>query len=94
MGPASAYAAVLKSIDHDVESLAASHPEMFTFDDYEEGIVDIRDFQTTGVVAFARGCPFYSLQSGRLEVLGRRVYVKEQYRLDCVEAMQTLVGKL
>lgn len=94
MGSASAYAAVLRSIDQDVEGLLASNPEIFSFAEREDGVVDIRDFQTTGVVAFARGCPFYSLPSGRLDLSGKRVQVKEDYRLNCVEAMDDLVAML
>jgi hypothetical protein len=94
MGPASAYGAVLKSIDQDVEGLLTSHPEHFTFSSMNEGLVNIRDFQTTGVVAFARGCPFYSLRSGRLDVMGQRIQVNEPYRRDCVTAMEGLVTKL
>jgi hypothetical protein len=48
-------------ISEDVSSLIHSNPEMFTFSSVRQGIVEIRDFQTTGVVAFARGCPFYRL---------------------------------
>jgi cellulose biosynthesis protein BcsQ len=94
MGPASAYGAVLRSIDHDVEALLKAHADKFTFSDITEGVVDIRDFQTTGVVAFARGCPFYRLQSGRLDVMGQRIQVNEPYRVQCVEAMEGLVNKL
>jgi len=94
MGPASAYGAVLRSIDQDVAALLDSHGDKFTFTGLGDGVVDIRDFQTTGVVAFARGCPFYSLQSGRLDVMGQRIQVNEPYRLQCVEAMESLVSKL
>lgn len=94
MGSASAYSAVLRSIDRDVAGLMRSNPEIFTFSKGGDGVVDIRDFQTTGVVAFARGCPFYSLKSGRLYVGGKRVQVKEDYRLNCVAAMDELVAKL
>ncbi len=94
MGSASAYSAVLRSIDRDIEGLMSSNPDIFTFSDGGDGVVDIRDFQTTGVVAFARGCPFYSLRSGRLYVGGKRVQVKEDYRLNCVAAMDELVAKL
>ncbi|MGC5050107.1 ParA family protein [Micromonospora sp. DT48] len=94
MGPASAYAAVLRSITVDVQKLMASHPDIFTFDDIDNGLVNIRDFQTTGVVAFARGCPLYALNSGKLDVMGHRVSVHEDYRLNCVEAMDTLTAKL
>ena len=94
MGPASAYAAVLRSIKQDVASLLKSHPHVFTFKEADEGLVDIRDFQTTGVVAFARGVPFYSLPSGRLDVMGQRVTVKEEYRQNCIDAMEELVSVL
>lgn len=94
MGPASAYGAVLRSIDNDVERLLQSHAEHFTFDSMADGVVNIRDFQTTGVVAFARGCPFYSLRSGRLDVMGQRIQVNEPYRRDCVRAMEELVSAL
>ena len=94
MGSASAYAAVLRSIDHDVDALMKSNPDIFTFTDSEEGVVEIRDFQTTGVVAFARGCPFYSLSSGKLDVTGQRVRIKEEYRVNCVNAMEELVATL
>ncbi|MEU1504918.1 ParA family protein [Kitasatospora sp. NPDC005748] len=94
MGPASAYAAVLRSIEEDVAKLLESNPDIFTFDATEDGLVDIRDFQTTGVVAFARGCPLYGLQSGRLDVMGHRVTVHEDYRANCVEAMESLTALL
>lgn len=94
MGPASAYAAVLRSIDQDVARLLASNPEIFTFTSTSAGVVDIRDFQTTGVVAFARGCPLYGLQAGRLDVMGHRVSVSEEYRQNCVAAVQALSSKL
>ncbi|MDX2388836.1 ParA family protein [Streptomyces sp. DK15] len=94
MGPSSAYAAVLRSIDKDISSLLKSNKDIFAFDTVEEGVVDIRDFQTTGVVAFARGCPFYKLPSGKLDVMGQRIQVNEQYRLNCVEAIDNLVELL
>jgi hypothetical protein len=94
MGPASAYAAVLSSIHGDVASLLSAHPEMFTFEQVDQGFVDIRDFQTTGVVAFARGCPFYGMTAGRLDVMGQRIQVKEEYRQNCIDSMLALVAKL
>lgn len=94
MGPASAYAAVLRSIADDAKVLLKSHPDMFTFDTVDKVLVDIRDFQTTGVVAFARGCPFYGMHSGRLDVMGHRVQVNEPYRLACVEAIDDIVARL
>ncbi|MBD2412618.1 ATPase [Nostoc calcicola FACHB-389] len=94
MGPASAYAAVLRSIEQDVASLINSNHEIFTFPEVEQGIVSIRDFQTTGVVAFARGCPFYRLPSGKLDIGGRRVQVQEKYKNDCIQAIDALVNML
>lgn len=94
MGPASAYGAVLKSIDQDVSALLRSHPQHFSFNTMAEGVVDIRDFQTTGVVAFARGFPFYAMSSGRLDVMGQRIQVNEPYRKQCVKAVDELVAML
>ncbi|MBD2505131.1 ParA family protein [Anabaena azotica] len=94
MGSASAYAAVLRSIEEDVSSLIHSNPEMFTFSSVKQGIVEIRDFQTTGVVAFARGCPFYTQPSGKLTIGTQRVQVKEDYRQNCIDAIDDIVKKL
>ncbi|MEZ7240820.1 ParA family protein [Rhodococcus sp. GXMU-t2271] len=94
MGPASAYAAVLRSIDTDVEKLMSSNPEIFTFDALSEGLATVRDFQTTGVVAFAKGSPLYGLKPGKRDVMGHRVIVHEDYKENCVKAMDELVAKL
>jgi len=94
MGPASAYAAVLRSIEEDARELGIELPEIFTFDDIKQGIVNIRDFQTTGVVAFAKGCPFYLMPTGRLDIGGHRVRVSPEYRRLCVEAIDDLVRML
>lgn len=93
MGPASAYSTVLSAIDRDITGLLESHPEIFTFTSIEDGVANIRDFQTTGVVAAARGCPFYALNSGRLDILGQRVRVKEDYRLNCIDNIREVVRK-
>jgi len=94
MGPASAYAAVLSSIDDDLAALLKSHGDLFTFKNVKSGVVDVRDFQTTGVVAFARGCPFYCMPTGRLDIGGHRVRVNEDYKNDCVDAVDGIVAKL
>ncbi len=64
MGAASAYATVLNEIDKDIVSLLETYPSIFEFDCITDGIIDVRDFQTTGVVAAARGCPFQKLKLG------------------------------
>lgn len=94
MGSASAYATVLAAIDKNVVDLLKEHPEIFTFKEIESGIVDVRDFQTTGVVAAARGCPFYSLPCGSLELLGKRVRVKSEYRENCIKNIDEVVEKI
>lgn len=94
MGPASAYAAVLDSIDSDVEKLMTSNPDIFTFSEVHDGLVNVRDFQTTGVVAFAKGTPLYALRPGKRDVMGQRIVVNAPYQEQCVEAMNGLVAKL
>jgi cellulose biosynthesis protein BcsQ len=94
MGPASAYAAVLAEIDTDIGGLIRTNPSYFTFNTLDRGTVEIRDFQTTGVVAFARGCPISRLQAGKQDIGGHRVQVKEDYRMNCMEAVDALVQRL
>ena len=93
MGPASAYAAVLAEIETEIEGLIKTHPAYFTFSRSAEGMVEIRDFQTTGVVAFARGCPISRLEAGKQDIGGHRVQVKEDYRLNCLDAIDILARK-
>lgn len=94
MGSASAYAAVLSGIDSDLTALIKSYPNHFTFSKPENGIVEIRDFGTTGVVAFARGCPFSVMQTGKLQISGHRVQVKPEYRDQALGAIDDVVSKL
>lgn len=54
----------------------------------------VRDFQTTGVVSAARGCPFPFLTSGRLDLMGKRVQVKEENRLNCIDNIKEIVAKI
>ena len=94
MGAASAYAAVLKAIQSDIEALLKTNPEIFTFSTVKEGFVDIRDFQTTGVVAFAKGLPFSKLASGKQSINGHRVQVTEDYRINSINSLELLVAQL
>lgn len=94
MGAASAYSAVLAAIDSDVDQLLRTHPEIFDFTDSETGFVEVRDFQTTGVVAFAKGLPFSQLTTGRQSVNGQRVDIKAEYLKNARDAMAGLVAKL
>lgn len=94
MGPASAYAAVLNAIEQDISKLIKGHGGYFTFSKTQDGMVNIRDFQTTGVVAFATGCPISKLKSGKQNIGGHRVQVKEDYRINCLESVDLLVKNL
>ncbi len=94
MGAASAYAAVLAAIEHDVEKLIRSNPDIFTFDKVADGFVDVRDFQTTGVIAFAKGLPFSKVNVGKQSINGHRVQVKKDYLDNAQAAMTNLVAHL
>jgi cellulose biosynthesis protein BcsQ len=94
MGAASAYAAVLTAIQHDIEALLKSNKNIFTFKDSATGFVEIRDFQTTGVVAFAKGMPFSRLPVGKQTINGHRVQVKQEYLDNSINSIELLVSKL
>lgn len=94
MGAASAYAAVLDAIENDVAGLLKTNPEIFDFKKINAGFVEVRDFQTTGVVAFAKGLPFSKLPVGKQSINGHRVQVKEDYLINAKKAMEDLVAKL
>lgn len=94
MGSASAYAAVLAAIESDVRKLLKTNPDIFSFSKLEDGFVDVRDFQTTGVVAFAKGLPFSELQSGKQTINGHRVQVKQEYLENSRKEIKKLVAKL
>lgn len=94
LSSASAYATVLNAIDKDVESLLNERPELFTFSSMAEAVVDVRDFQTAGVVAYARGCPFYKLPTGKLDLLGQRVQVNKDRLQLCVNDIDKITAKI
>jgi cellulose biosynthesis protein BcsQ len=94
MGAASAYAAVLNSIQEDISGLMDTLPELFTFKKPDKGFVEIRDFQTTGVVGFAKGLPFSKVRAGKQSINGHRVQVKQDYLDNCVKALEQMVKAL
>ncbi|CAA0099759.1 Uncharacterised protein [Halioglobus japonicus] len=94
MGTSSAYNAVLVGINSDLKDLIKHYPQYFTFKTPQEGTLDVRDFGTTGVVAFARGCPFYNMPTGKLSLAGQRVQVKKEARNEMVEAIDQIVAAL
>ncbi|UXL39799.1 ParA family protein [Pseudomonas fragi] len=94
MGAASAYAAVLHAIEKDVEMLLQTHPDIFSVSTVKECFVEVRDFQTTGVVAFAKGLPFSKVKVGKQSINGHRVQVKSDYLVNARDAIDILVAKL
>jgi cellulose biosynthesis protein BcsQ len=94
IGPASAYQNVLTSIDDDLKSTMSVRPEMFTFSSISNGLAEVRDFQTTGVVAFAFGMPFSQLKAGRHTIRGEEVQVRADYLQNCRDSMENLVRML
>lgn len=93
MGDASAYAAVLHAIKRDVQELIASHQHLFTFSNIDEGFSSVRDFQTTGVIAHAKGQPFSKVKSGKQTINGHRVQVKADYLDNCRDAINALTAR-
>lgn len=91
MGDASAYKAVLDSIYSDLQVAISQYPQYFSFSSLENGIISVRDFQTAGVMAFARGCPFVNMRSGSLSLNGRRVQVKAEQLDKVKDAIDNLV---
>jgi cellulose biosynthesis protein BcsQ len=94
MGDASAYSAVLRSIETDIATLVSTNPSIFTFTEAKAGMVSVRDFQTAGVVAFARGCPFYNMPTGRIDIGGHRVRLAPEQKSNCVDAIEKVVALL
>jgi len=94
MGPASAYSSVITSIEELVIEVLNTNPEIFTFNNHEDGFVDIRDFQTTGVVAFAEGQPFTQVRTGVHNIGGRETQVNRGKLDECIEAVNGLVDSL
>ncbi len=94
MVPGSGYEAVFQQMQQDVQTVLKSNPTIFTANKDENFFVDVRDFQTAGIVAFARGLPFSKLVAGKQTVGGHRVQVKEEYRINCISAIKKLVSHL
>lgn len=94
MGPASAYQNVLVSIDEDIRAVKAQNPMIFTFQNLSQGICEVRDFQTTGVVAFAMGKPFSRLNAGRQLIRDGEVQIRADYLANCQASIDDLVKRL
>ncbi|MCC7385962.1 MAG: AAA family ATPase [Deltaproteobacteria bacterium] len=94
MGPASAYASVLSGMDADIGGLLQSNPNLFTFSRAADGLAEVRDFQTTGVVAFAEGAPFRHLSPGTHSIAGQSIKINGEYLQNCRDAINAIVARL
>lgn len=94
MGPASGYAAVLRSIDKDVGDLLIQSPDDFSFQSATDSFCEVRDFQTCGVVAAARGMPFSRMNASRYDVFGQRIQVNRDQIDLALEHIQRIVSAL
>lgn len=94
MGDASAYSGVLGKIEEELSETITSYPQYFEFNRLEDGIVSVRDFGTTGVVAFARGCPFSRMSAKSYSIGSKRVQVKGEYLDNMKENMDNMIDKL
>lgn len=94
MGGASGYRAVLDSIDKDIQGIIKDNPQYLNFSTISDGVLEIRDFQTTGVVAFARGTPFFALRPGKRSVGGRRIAIDASQIDDREKEIINLARKL
>jgi hypothetical protein len=91
---AKGYAAVLDGIESDLTAVHKTNPEYFTFKSIEDGMLEIRDFQTAGMVAFARGTPFSTMSAGTLSVATQRVQVNRDQLDENRDIIHTLAKKL
>lgn len=91
MGEASAYGSVLNHITNDIQNLLNSHPSRFTFTQIDDNVLSIKDFGTTGVVAFAEGTSFLKLDPGIHNINGRDVQINTQMLDDCRDNINSIV---
>lgn len=94
MGPASAYGSVLRTIDRDIATVIANNPQHFTFDNIANGVVEVRDFGTTGVVAFAEATPFRSMRSGVHRIDDRDTQISMDNIRDMTSAIRLIAERL
>ena len=83
VGAATAYASVFRDIDVLVKKIMQTNPEIFDFSDLASGIVEVRDFGTTGVISFAFGTPFFDLRSGGYELGSKTTTLTKTYINKC-----------
>ena len=93
MGAASGYASVLDRISQEIQELLTQHPNCFSFTEAElnEHTIEVTDFGTTGVVAFAEGTPFRNLQTGIHKLSNRKVKINKNMLEDCIREIDQVL---
>lgn len=91
---AKSYSAVLSGISSDLAGILKDSPDSFTFDNIDDGLFEVKDFQTSGVVAFARGAPFITMKAGTLSVAGQRVKVNNEQLKQNRDKVNELASRL
>lgn len=93
MGPASGYRAVLQSIDGIVQNAKNNNPTFFT---PNMVIEEVRDFQSTGVIAFAEAKTFSRLQQEPLKhrINGNVTVLNRDYIQQNIANIDKVVGRL
>lgn len=94
MGAASAYASVLNHISQDIQVLLQNSPQYFTFTNLNKHTINITDFGTTGVVAFAEGTPFQSLRTGKHTINGRDTVINKNMLDNCINEIEQIISLL
>lgn len=95
MGQASAYRNVLSTVNKEVLGTAKKHPEIFSREFIEQPkILDVRDFQTTGVVAAAEGSPFDRIKPGLHIIKGKPTQIQKCNIDNCRKAIQEATQNL
>lgn len=94
MGEASAYGTVLNTIRDEAQTMLNAKPELFTFRNLDDGMVSVKDFGTTGVVAFAEGKPFSILETGKHNIEDHETKVNKELLIQCIDAISQIVMKI
>lgn len=93
MGSARGYSAVLQSIDNEIAQMKQVSPQYFSANNV---IMEVRDFQTAGVVAFAEARGFNSLLGDTRvrDICGNKVQVDGARLNLCLNDVNSLISNL
>lgn len=93
MGSTSGYRAVLQSIDDEIQVIHRQNPLFFT---HNWNIEEVRDFQTTGVIAFAEAKTFATLINEPLThiINGQRTTLNRDYVQQYIDNVDRIVAYL